>query len=187
MSRSPSLTIRDATRADLVAMRAILDVQIGHGYLDAAVDGLYRDSEGFALVAVVDRTVAGVCLCSVMKPGTVAQALRSGLPDVLRSRRIGVLDTVAVRPEMTGRGLGTALVDAAQDRFRSRKVRVWATAAWKSQVGITLESILTRAGMRPFTEVPDFWRGASLAEGFFCPACGTPPCECSAVMFSGQV
>lgn len=187
MPRSPALRIRDATRADLSTMRALVDVQLGHGYLDAAVDGLYRDTEGFALVAEVDGTVAGTCLCSVMKPGSVARTLRSALPDVLRSRRVGLLDTVAVAPDRTGRGLGTALVAGARERFRSRKVRVWTTAVWRPRTGSGLEPVITRAGMRPFTEVPDFWRGASLAEGFSCPACGAPPCDCRAVLYAGRV
>lgn len=187
MARTPSTTIRDATRGDLAAMRRIMDVQIGHGQLEVTLDALSEDGPGFALVAVVDRTVAGLCLCSVMKPGSIARALRSGLPDVLRARRIGLLDTVAVAPGMTGRGLGSALVDEARARFRARKVRVWATAAWKSPEGVTVSTILARAGMQPFTEVPDFWREASLSQGFRCPACGTPPCTCSAVMYAGQV
>ncbi|SDB92488.1 Predicted N-acetyltransferase YhbS [Raineyella antarctica] len=185
MPRRTSTVIRTATRADLAAMRAIVDAQVGHGYLDAEVDALYKDSEGFALVAVVDGSVAGVCMCSIMKPGAMARIFRSGLPDVLRSRKVGLLDTLAVRPDLTGRGLGTALLEEARGRFRSDKVRVWATPAWRSRLGTTVESLLTRAGMEPFAEVPDFWREASLAEGFICPVCGAPPCECSAVMYAG--
>lgn len=192
MARTPAPRIRDATRADLAAMRAIVDLQLGHGFLDAAVDGLYHDSEGFALVAVPGRSgrsdeVLGVCLCSVMKPGSVARTLRSPLPDVLRSRRIGLLDTVAVHPDHTGQGIGTALVATARDRFRSRKVRVWSTAVWRPTSGSGLEPVITRAGMRPFTEVPSFWREASEAQGFSCPACGAPPCDCTAAMYAGAV
>ena len=193
MPRTKKLSIRTAARADLPAIHGIVDAQFGRGRLMGHPEDAARP-DGFTLVIEHAGNVLGVCLGSVLTPGAVGRLMRAGLPDVLHARRIGLLDTVVVHPDHTGRGLGTGLADAARDRFRRGKVRVWASVAWnptaatpKAPDGATLAPILDRAGMEPFAEVTDYWRTESLSHRFTCPACGEPPCECSAVMYAGAI
>ncbi len=190
MARTKKLSIRTAARADLPDIRGIVDAQFGRRRLMGHPEDAARP-DGFTLVAEHDGNVLGVCLASVFTPGAVGRLMRAGLPDVLHARRIGLLDTLAVHPDHTGQGLGSRLADAARDRFRARKVRVWASVAWHPAAATpdtpTLAPILDRAGMEPFAEVTDYWRTESLSHRFTCPACGEPPCECSAVMYAGAI
>lgn len=184
MPRTSVLSIRVASPADLPAVRAIIRRQVGHGPLLGGTDTFRHDQNAFALVAESDRTVVGVCLGTMMKPGPMARMLHSGLPDVLHARRIGLLDTVAVDPGHTGRGLGTRLTLAAREQLRRQRAGVWAAAARKTPQGVTMDAFLDRVGLAPFAEVPDFW-GLRQGAAPGCPACEGPACRCSAVLYAG--
>lgn len=186
MPRSSVLSIRLASPVDSPAVQAIIRCQVGHEPLLGGPDTFRHDPYGFALVAESDRTIVGVCLGTTMKPGPMARMLRSGLPDVLHARRIGLLDTVAVHPDHTGRGLGTHLTQAAREQLRRQRAGVWAAVARQTPHGVTMGAFLERVGLEPFAEVPGFWSvGENAPAG--CPACGGAACRCSAVMYAGAI
>lgn len=187
MPRTSVLSIRNASRADLTVLQAIIDAQPEHRPLLGGPDAFRHDPQGFTLVAESDHAVVGVCLGTVMKPGPVARVLRSGLPDVLHARRIGLLDTVAVHPEHTGHGLGTRLTQAARLHLRRHKTGVWAAAAPETPRGAGMGIILRRAGLEPFAEVPGFWRQHRDSDRGPCPTCGEALCRCAAVMYAGAI
>ena len=62
--------------------------------------------------------------------------------------RVGELETLAVGSEVRGRGIGTMLIEACQERLRDEGVTHWSVAVVEGNEGAT--RLYERAGFRPF-------------------------------------
>lgn len=180
------MTVRDYDEGDRPAVLRLADEQLGEGYLDIGTIGRAgSDQEAFIKIATVDGVVAGFLRCLVQDQEAVVTMVRGPLPRHLRlAQEIGVVKSIAVALGAQGRGLGTELLRAGADEFRKRGIEAACAVAWKRGDHINIKGVLERASFTPFAEVPDYWGEESLRLGYGCPACGTPPCRCSAVMYS---
>lgn len=66
------------------------------------------------------------CRAQLVAALSMSRLRLPGMPDVDKIKdKHSELDLMAVRPEYRGRGFGTALVEAMEQRLRARGVRVW--------------------------------------------------------------
>jgi GNAT superfamily N-acetyltransferase len=98
------------------------------------------------------------------------------------ARRFGLLENVAVRPDLRGHGVGSALVEARLEWFRRQSVEFAYSFAWKTPQGCPSQGVLLRQGFRRVREMRDFYLEDGLVNGYACPFCGTR-CHCSAILF----
>lgn len=170
---------------DKVDILHLADRQLGAGYLDPQLlCELLDSSGGFTLVAKRETRVVGFAMCLILDADEARRMTRTEVPNLGHADCIGIVKTVAVSPDSAGMGIGTDLVRACLDRFRAVGVRAAMSIAWKKGNVVNIRGVLTTCGFREFATVEDFWAEESLEEGFDCPACATPPCRCSAVMFA---
>ena len=62
--------------------------------------------------------------------------------------RVGELETLAVAAESRGRGIGTQLIEACQERLRAEGITHWSVGVVEANEGAT--RLYERAGFKPF-------------------------------------
>jgi ribosomal protein S18 acetylase RimI-like enzyme len=62
--------------------------------------------------------------------------------------RVGELETLAVAVEARGRGVGTMLIEACQERLQTEGITHWSVGVVEANEGAT--RLYERAGFRPF-------------------------------------
>ena len=181
--------IRRLRKEDIPAVLEISLKELGSDYLDENdfLDAL-EDPEQFCNVAVVGGVPAGFAVCRMFPPEEEPDALM--LPDcperdeVMRQKRIGLLDSVSIKEEMKGMGIGTIMCRRSAEEMLAEGCTMICAMAWKSVFGKTnIAGILSRMGMSETIALQGYWnRMVSSPEGHHCPICGAP-CRCFGVFW----
>lgn len=179
-------------RLDERHIPAVLDVadeQLGKDYVqyDELVESTKNHASSIARFVSTGGKVVGFCTGTVVNTEDLPGLLRLSadrMPKVLGYRgAVGLIKSVAVSDAMRGRGVGSALVNAMLGDFETLGTPAVCAIAWRSDKGLNIGGILTRADFRPILELPEYWREDSLENDYKCPVCGEPPCQCSGVLF----
>ncbi len=164
-------------------------VELGEDYLtEEDFRETINSQSAFCKVVTYNRQFAGFAICQIFGPEKVDEMLH--LPDspikddLISKKKIGLFDSVAVRNDMKGNGIGTELSTACYNEFENREVDIICAMAWKSVDGTTnIDGILRRMGMTAQLEIPGYWNQmVDSPGGHDCPVCGRP-CSCSAVLY----
>ena len=62
--------------------------------------------------------------------------------------RVGEIESLSVAPEARGQGVGSALLDAARERFRAQGIEFWSVAVVEANEGAV--KLYERAGFGPY-------------------------------------
>lgn len=155
------IKIRDLQSVDINEILALADLQLGEKYI--TVDDL---SACNVIVAedVELLECVGFCLSYV------------GQDDVAYVR------TVAVNPDYSGQGIGTALIAKSVEYLKSIGAKKIMSPLWKHDGIVNSDVIFRRNGFLSVREIPDYWYADSLEKGYSCPVCGKG-CRCTCVMY----
>lgn len=93
------------------------------------------------------------------------------------------IKTIAVAQEYQGYSVGTRLINDSIKEFKERKITTICTVAWKNKERTNLQGIMEHMGFKRLLKIDNYWKQISEEEGFHCPVCGAPPCQCSAEIF----
>ena len=155
------IKIRNLQPADIDEILAIADVQLGVKYI----------------------TVADLSVCNVIVAENVgAQKCVGFCMSYVGQDGAMYVRTVAVNPEFSGQGIGTALVAKAVEYLKSIGAKKIMSPLWKHDGVVNSDVIFRRNGFRPVREIPDYWYADSLEKGYSCPVCGKV-CHCVCVMY----
>lgn len=160
MSPSPELEIAELTLAEVDRVESLWKAMVIHHR--EVVDGAWpvRDEQGaweLRRAEYVDWLSSG--------DGTMLAALPAGEPDreplgyaaLLSSpagatwdlgERVGEIESLSVAPEARGRGVGTALLDAAREHFRAQGIEFWSVAVVEVNAGAA--ELYERTGFGPY-------------------------------------
>lgn len=109
----------------------------------------------------------------------------SELPDGLRhSEAVGVVRTIAVRDGFEQRGVGTAIVEDCIDECLERDATALCAIGWEDDGKVNIGGIMEHFEFDEADRLPEYWHDESLEKGYHCENCGSPPCTCSAVLFT---
>ncbi len=184
------ILIRDVIESDYQTLTGIGRRQLGSDYIsdDDFIEAT-EDPGEFCIVAVRDGIPLGFAICREFGPEDEAKEL--SLPEspqrdkVRGSRKIGLLDSVAVGEDAVGLGIGTALCEEALDRFSLDGCDLAVSMAWVHFDGPEpIAGTLTRGGFqRTELVIQGYWNMWVESEGGHqCPFCGAP-CHCYAAMW----
>jgi len=173
----------------------ISDDELGKDYINFDIlERVINDSDNYICKLAYnqnDAKIIGFCLCFIMTPQDIPQIIKlpeSQIPRALMySDRIGVIKTVAVNKKCQGAGVGKRLIEDCYNELRKRQVQSMCSVAWSNNEKINVHSILSALGFRKLIEIPNYWSEDSLENGYMCPACGMPPCRCSAIIYTQSV
>jgi hypothetical protein len=181
--------VRRIREEDIPEVLKISLKELGSDYLDVSdFCRAMEDPEQFCNVAVEDGVPVGFAVCRMFAPDEEPDAL--GLPDcpereeVLRHRRIGLLDSVSIGEGMKGRGIGTLMCETSAREMLDEGCTMICAMAWKSVFGKTnIAGILAKMGMSETVAIRGYWnRMVSSEKGHDCPICGAP-CRCFGVFW----
>ena len=181
------MTVRicNVSQKTLSSCLAIAEIQLGKGYL------LEKDLLGthvYSVCGVANGEVAGFAAGRILDRRCLAgpyPKLAEAVHDVLlRGDRIGVVASVAVRQDLQRSGIGTALVQKVVQYFDDQNITQAILLGWVAPDGVPIARIASAMGFAEKAVVPECWYDDSLSRGYLCPACGYPPCRCSAVLYA---
>lgn len=104
-------------------------------------------------------------------------------PSFNKTETFGVIKTVAIRKDFKKKGIGTTLMKDCLLKFEKREISIISLIAWKSKKGINMERIMATNQFMNLKEIKNYWTSESIQKNYYCPECGAPPCNCSAVVF----
>ena len=181
--------IRNAEKEHITQIVAIGNEELGEGFLNylEVMNILKEKTTYICKVALMDKVLLGFCLCKLVDRSEICEYLQikqSDLPHyVLCADRIGVLKTIAVNRKSQHRGIGYALAFEAYNEMVKNNIQAISSIAWKNGDKINAHGVLTAIGLHSYIEIESFWKDSSIKEQYNCPACGSPPCQCSAVLY----
>lgn len=166
------------------AVLQIAEKQLGQAYIDT--NDLLAPGN-IAIRAYVDGKNIGFCTGKVISKqdayAKVPQLAELNLKQLELVDTVGLVASVATDPKFTGRGVGSALVSHCIQELARRDIDVFMMTGWKSSRGVHIGSIAENHGFEKVLEVREFWKEDSVRHGYECPACGRPPCLCSAIVY----
>ncbi len=169
---------------DLSALRQLAEGYRGANYLEVPLV-----SEHTCLVARQQGTIVGFVLftqgeavSAATRRHLVAEGLAAPMEGVAWIKDVVVAPTAA-----GGNAVEQGLLAAAVGQLNQQAAALVLLAAWISPDGISLDALARRQGFHILGGLPSHWREASLARGYRCRVCGTPPCECNAVLYAKRL
>lgn len=150
-----------------------------------------EDSSRLARVSKDHGKIQGACLGVVLSTDESREFMRSlrqlnlAVPG-LNSLKLGRLDSIAVDPKGRGRGVGAALTRACLTGLRKQGCTGVVAYSWVHD-GDNSRPTLERAGFEEIAVIPEHWKEDSVARDLVCPACGEPPCLCSATLMLARI
>ena len=136
--------IKLTTKDDIPALQNVLDrndLFPGHMLPEMLAPALAGETEAFWLTCHVDGSPVGFCY-------TVPEDLTDGTWNML---------AVAVHPDFQGSGLGTALVQAAEQRLRSKGQRILLVDTSSTDDFALTRQFYARNGYEEDARIRDFW------------------------------
>ncbi len=187
--RSLDLSLEPPSEREVQELRWIIDAQIGRGYVE--VEQL-RDPLRLIYAGKFYDTVVGVGMGKLFPVSTLLERLQledaAAISQLEQLGRIGLIETVATAPGYEGFGIGCQVTTKLITELEARGAGFFVVIAWKSpDRGVHIGGILDRLGFSAVAEVPEFWREDSLARHTCCSYCGSPPCTCTAVIYTRSV
>ncbi len=182
--------IRELEPGDIPYLTDIGRRQLGVDYIsDDDFTEVLSDPGKFCLVSVIDDVPVGFAICREFGPESEGREL--ALPDgperdlVLSSKRIGLVDSVAVGESAVGRGIGAVFCSECCERFVKDGCDLAVSMAWVHYDGVEpIRGPLHRAGFtRSELVIRGYWNQWVGSEGGHqCPYCGAP-CQCFGAMW----
>lgn len=160
MGDAPDFEIVDLTLAEVDRVEPLWKSMVAHHQQIVGEDWPVRDEEGAwqrRRVDYVDWLSAGDGTMLAAVPRDDPRATPLGYAVLLPNPagatwdlgdRVGEIESLAVAPEARGRGVGTALLDAARERFRSQGIEFWSVAVVEANRSAI--ELYERAGFGPY-------------------------------------
>lgn len=184
------IEIRQVIGSDVQKLTVIGMLQLGVDYIsDDDFTEAMEDPDQFCLVATINGEPSGFAICREFGPEGERDEL--ALPEsperdwVLSSRRIGLIDSVAISPDAGGRGIGRMLCNECLETFRRDGCDSAVSMAWVHFDGVEpIRKALSSAGFeRTPLQIRGYWNQWVPSEGGHrCPYCGAP-CDCFGAMW----
>ena len=173
----------------------ICNQELGKGYLSAEyIQSLLNNENAFLVKAENSNSeLIGFGFCTILTnqelEGTLHSFQFNSLPKNIQSEPIiGITNTITIKNEFKGLGIGTAIFKQFIAFFERKNVQIITAFAWKSKEGFNMEGIFKKHNFPIVKTIKNYWKLDSIEKKYGCPSCGDlPPCLCTAVIFSKTI
>jgi len=180
------IEIAKLSEADFGAILRISDLQFGASFI--RVEQLSeRVGKEDNLTAKIDGELIGYVLSQFVEPSTIDLIFNRKEVNLTRyfekTHSICWIESIVVDPRYSGRGIGKKLIA----KLMSLSVddhQTFLSVVWKHEKGSPLETIYEGLGFKLVQHIPNYWHADSLEKGYACYYCGTPPCQCAALIYA---
>ena len=180
--------IRDITASDSLLLQQaseIYDISLGQSYIspEDLLKYAAKPDSHILLGSEVNQTLLGVMLAYPLDSKTTQEYAHTfqqhNIPITLTEYNVGLIKSVAVRPEYRHQGIGTKLTIESMIRLKEMSCDLFLAVSWVSNRPDSSQEMFDKLGFKNILSVPDYWTKDSIKEGYLCPNCGNP-CHCSA-------
>ena len=173
----------------------ICNQELGIGYLSSEyIHSLLTNENAFLVKAENSNSkLMGFGFCTILTNQELVESLHpfqfNSLPKNIQSEPIiGITNTITIKNEFKGLGIGTAIIKQFIAFFESKNVQIITAFAWKSKEGFNMEGIFQKHNFPIVKTIENYWKLDSIEKNYGCPSCGdVPPCLCTAVIFSKTI
>ncbi|MCB0430937.1 MAG: GNAT family N-acetyltransferase [Flavobacteriales bacterium] len=179
-------TITDASDTDVNDIVSIADQQLGQGYLTPELTLTFlQPPNRCRIIYNQDKQTIAFCIILLLKASEISTRLGLTTHPLLPAEgMVGVIKTIAVAGPHQGKGIGRVLVQDAVQFLAGMRVKVFLCPTWKHNETVGLGNILEQSGFHTLEVIHRYWEKDSLERKYTCPACGAPPCTCTAVIYA---
>lgn len=182
------IDIKPILESDIENILLIADDVFGKGYIGREELATFLNNDDkFCKVAKIEGIVVGFGLTEICEAQNLYQII---LKDydwienfVSKERPIAVMKTFAVRTDYQKKGIGTQLIIKSLEKLSNISVDLLAVC-WEHDKDVELGTILDQFGMNPIRKIAGYWHKDSVLRNYTCASCGTPPCNCSALIYA---
>jgi GNAT superfamily N-acetyltransferase len=184
--------VRSAQIGELASICALLGDALGDFYVDVETvrESMTDTEKATCLVAAgQDAGLWGASTYYLVNRDSFVRFLPLGqepLAEALQVFRfndsVGLLRSLAVRPERRDRGIATQLVRKGISWSEQRGATAMLTVAWTPPEGCHLLGIMKAEKFDAVMQIDNYWTEDSKQKRYDCPVCG-PVCVCSATIF----
>lgn len=173
----------------------ICNQELGIGYLSAEyIESLLQNENGYLVKAEnSEGEIMGFGFCTILTNQQLVASLHpfqfNSLPENIKTEPIiGITNTISIKNEYKGLGIGTAIFKQFITFFERKNIHLITAFAWKSKEGFNMEGIFKKHNFPIVKTIENYWKLDSLEKKYGCPSCGDlPPCLCTAVIFSKTI
>lgn len=178
--------IRDFEQNDISEVRHIFALQFGEGFINnSTLERFVYERSTNGLVAVNNNIILGVLITHTLSVNEIKNELNFEIAEIHESlpnqARIGIINSFAILPDYTGKGIGSALIKERMNWFRENCDAIICMCWVESNGG--MEKLLIKNEFNYKMTISDYWKNNSLQENFTCKRCGAPPCLCTGKLF----
>jgi ribosomal protein S18 acetylase RimI-like enzyme len=140
-----------------------------------------------------DLEVVGFGFCTILSQQELIESLHpfqyKELPESLKKESIiGITNTISIKNEYKGIGIGTAFLKKFLTFFESKNIHLITAFAWKSNDGFNMKGIFKKNNFIIIKTIEYYWKLDSIQKKYGCPSCSdNPPCLCTAVIYSKTI
>lgn len=192
LRRALDSCVRSAQIGELASVCALLGDALGDFYVDVeTVRESMTDAEKATCLVAADQDAGllGASTYYLVSRDSFVRFLPVGqerLAEALQVFRfndsVGLLRSLAVRPECRDRGIATELVRKGISWCEQRGATAMLTVAWTPPEGCHLLGIMKAEKFDAVMKIDNYWTEDSKQKNYDCPVCG-PVCVCSATIF----
>lgn len=169
----------------------LADESFGKGYFSQQLlDESLFDSNQNIILEIVNDKLLGFTLVQLHTTSSANKLLLplGKLQGVYgESVKIGYRKMTSVSETHQGKGISKKLFYAGNQWLMDNGAQVLVSSYWKNSRNKHFSSFMQKEGFEAITEVQEFWKKDSLERQFHCPACGTPPCTCDAIIYARNI
>jgi ribosomal protein S18 acetylase RimI-like enzyme len=167
----------------------ICNIELGNHYLTTTyISQLLKNENAFLKCVINDQSeIIGFGICTILSSEEFKNSLHSSqfreLPENIKNAsRLGITNTIAIKEEYKGKGIGTLIFNQFLAFFELKKIDIITAFAWKSKDGFNMEGIFKKHNFPILKTIQNYWKEDSIENKYDCPSCGNP-CICSAVIY----
>jgi ribosomal protein S18 acetylase RimI-like enzyme len=167
----------------------IANSQFGNGFItELELLNTIKSDQRFGLVSKTDNVISGFVLASICNTiGDLKPILISNQNwfDTTYEHKfpIALIQTISVSENHTGLGIGKQLINAILNQI-NRLSKTTLSLVWEHQNGTPLAHILDQCGLKMQLRIDNYWYYDSIQNNYDCKYCGTPPCQCTMMVYS---
>ena len=173
----------------------ICNQELGSGYLSAEyIQSLLNNENAYLVKAENSNSeIFGFGFCTILTHQELIDSLHpfqfKSLPENIKTEQvIGITNTITIKNEYKGIGIGSAIFKQFIAFFESKNIHLITAFAWKSKEGFNMEGIFKKHNFPIVKTIENYWKLDSIEKKYGCPSCGDlPPCLCTAVIFSKTI
>ena len=187
--------MKDTTKIHPLALHTIKhcikigNSQFGNGFVtELELLNTIKSSQRFGLISETNNTVSGFVLATVFDSfDQLEPNLMSNLNWFKTTYKnkfpIALIQTIGVSEDYTGLGIGKQLTNAILNEV-NKLSKTTLSMVWEHQNGTPLAHILDQCGLKMQTKMSNYWLNDSIQNNYECKYCGTPPCQCTMMVYS---